>query len=123
MRFYSAPISVIDGQKVYGNLPPNFATGHELNGTAYIMLPEKIEVLDEYGITEIDEPAYATAVNTLQTNEKSRRQKELTDFEQKKTQKELLKEQYKQLKATKGKPTTIASTVERLEKLEEILGL
>lgn len=40
-----------------------------------------------------------------------------------KTQKEILEEQYKQLKTTKGKPTTIASVVERLEKLEEVLGL
>jgi P2-related tail formation protein len=41
----------------------------------------------------------------------------------KETEKRKLRQEYQELKAAKGKPTTLADVIERLEKMEKVLGI
>lgn len=78
MKYYSAPISIKDGKKVYGNLPIDFVLGYEdlENSSAYFELTSNVHLDEENGVTEIEKNDYEIKVANINKEEAQKRNTE-----------------------------------------------
>ncbi len=95
MRYYKSAIQMKDGQKKYGNLPPDFVLGYESEGEAYFELDEQVQIPVNVDITEITLEEFTKVVQLITDQDSQKRQQDETNFIQHLKQKD---EEIKQLK-------------------------
>lgn len=66
MKYYKAPLKIINGQKVYGNLAPKTIIAHDHDGYGYIV--SSVPWSEDTGLTEISELEYNNIVDLLRAN-------------------------------------------------------
>lgn len=108
MYYYQARISVVEGKKIYGDLPENYTVGYEKvdTQTAYFPLLQKLN--EHYvEVTEISKEVFEQELEEINRLANEKRQAEFEEarnviaerqqeFEQLKNEKESLKQQLAQ---------------------------
>ncbi len=66
MKYYKAPLKIVNGQKVYGNLAPKTIIAHDHDGFGYFT--SSVPWAEDTGLTEISELEYTNVIELLCAN-------------------------------------------------------